>query len=281
VNLLRHLEFFVAVATRRHFGEAAADLGMTQPPLSQGIRRLEQHWGATLFDRSSQGVELTEVGEQLLPLARRLLSEARTIDVLVRDLTHHEPSLRVGLCTGLESAGAAVVAAVRSSLGREVEPVEAASVDLVDRVRRGALDVAVVRHPGVVDGTAAGEVVRVPQRLLVPADAPDALALIRIPVVTEPRQHHPPAHDQLVDTLRRHGHSGDVVTEVSAATATALIAAGRACRLTTDRITPPGTRLVDLPDALAVVRLRALSPSAAHRRAPVVGLRECVEQALA
>ena len=281
MNLLRHLEFFAAVAATRHFGEAAADLGMTQPPLSQGIRRLEQHWGATLFDRSAQGVELTEVGEQLLPLARRLLSEARTIDMLARELTRHEPPLRVGLCTGLESVGAAVVAAVRSGLGREVGPVEAASVELVERVRRGTLDVAVVRHPGVVDGTDAGEVVRVPQRLLVPADAPDALASLPVPVVTEPREHHPPAHDQLVDTLRRHGHSGDVVTEVSAATGTALVAAGRACRLTTERVAPPGTRLVGLPEALAVVRLRIVSPSPAHRRSTVAGLRECVEAALA
>lgn len=281
MNLLRHLEFFVAVADARHFGDAAVDLGMTQPPLSQGIRRLEQHWGAPLFDRSAQGVELTDVGEQLLPLARRLLSEAQTMDVLARRLTRDEPPVRVGLCAGLGSVGTAVVAAVRTGLGRDVEPAEAPSVDLADRVRRGLLDVALVRHPGVVDGTDPGEVLPVRQWLLVAADAPDDLAAVGVPVVTAPREHHPPAHDQLVDTLRRHGHVGDVVTDVSPSSAAARVAAGRACLLTTEPLAPPGTRLVEPPDALAVTRLRALSPSPAHRRRRVAGLRELVEGALA
>ena len=60
---LRRLRYFVAVAEERHVGRAAARLRMTQPPLSRTMRQLEADLGATLLDRTSSGVELTEAGQ--------------------------------------------------------------------------------------------------------------------------------------------------------------------------------------------------------------------------
>ncbi|RBP64987.1 transcriptional regulator [Brevibacterium sanguinis] len=71
---LDQVRCFVAVADHLHFGKAAEELSMTQPPLSRQIQKLERFVGVTLIERDNRRVSLTPAGEAFLVNARTLLA---------------------------------------------------------------------------------------------------------------------------------------------------------------------------------------------------------------
>ncbi|WP_104657123.1 LysR substrate-binding domain-containing protein [Ralstonia insidiosa] len=87
---LRQLRYFVTVAEELHFGRAAERLSMTQPPLSQQIRALEDELGVTLFHRTQRSVALTPVGARWLVEVRRVLAEAGALPALAQRLARGE-----------------------------------------------------------------------------------------------------------------------------------------------------------------------------------------------
>lgn len=217
IDLLRHLEFFVAVADELHFGRAAETVGVSQPPLSQGLRRLERKLGSALFDRGAKGVALTEAGAALLPRARRLLGDAALLLAAADDARLEPVGLRLGMPPQLPvSAVAALVTAARRALpGRRVEATTAPTTALLQMVGRGGLDAAVVVHPAPVAGLHAGPVTRLARHVLIAADHPllqdDSTSIgvrelaTALPLALPPRQHHPAAHDDLLDASARFG----------------------------------------------------------------------------
>ena len=70
---LRQIEYVLAVVDRGSFTKAAAAVHVSQPSLSDGIRRLEAELGVRLFDRLGRSVELTDAGLALVGPARQLL----------------------------------------------------------------------------------------------------------------------------------------------------------------------------------------------------------------
>ena len=81
---LRPLQQFIAVAELLHFGRAAERLHMSQPPLTQAVRKLEAQLGVQLFERSSRSVRLTPAGTALQAAAQKLLAEAAALPAEVR-----------------------------------------------------------------------------------------------------------------------------------------------------------------------------------------------------
>ncbi|WP_156765569.1 LysR family transcriptional regulator, partial [Mycobacterium sp. 1245499.0] len=73
--LFRQLEYFVAVASERHFARAAEKCFVSQPALSASIAKLERELNVTLINRGHSFEGLTPEGERLVVWARRILAE--------------------------------------------------------------------------------------------------------------------------------------------------------------------------------------------------------------
>ena len=77
---IRDLQYAVVLADTRHFGRAAAACFVGQPTLSAQIRKLEEHLGVTLFERTKRSVAITPIGEEIVGQARVLLDQAARIE---------------------------------------------------------------------------------------------------------------------------------------------------------------------------------------------------------
>ncbi|MFF1699620.1 LysR family transcriptional regulator [Streptomyces sp. NPDC058257] len=146
----QQLLYFVAVAETRHFTRAAEQVHVSQPSLSQQVRALEKELGAELFSRARGNITLTDAGEALLPLARRILADADTARIEVQELAQlRRGRIRLGatpsVCTGLLPE---VLRAFHDRHpGIQLLLEEGGSHDLVRELARGALDLAVVVLP--------------------------------------------------------------------------------------------------------------------------------------
>lgn len=82
---LTQLEYLVAVDRFRHFGKAAKACHVSQPTLSMQLRKLEEEYGVTFFDRSKQPILPTEEGKAVLEQARAVLREMGKLEYLGRN----------------------------------------------------------------------------------------------------------------------------------------------------------------------------------------------------
>jgi DNA-binding transcriptional LysR family regulator len=80
------LNVFLTAAEYLNFTAAARQLHMTQPSVSQHIQALEQHFQTELFVRKGRQMVLTDAGEALVPLARRLVDWSVRIDETMESL---------------------------------------------------------------------------------------------------------------------------------------------------------------------------------------------------
>ncbi|MDX3582434.1 LysR substrate-binding domain-containing protein [Streptomyces europaeiscabiei] len=81
---IRQARYFVAVAEELHFGRAAQRLRMSQPPLSQAIKQLEQRLGCELLHRTQRSVALNAAGAVFLDHCRTLIRQAEEAEIATR-----------------------------------------------------------------------------------------------------------------------------------------------------------------------------------------------------
>lgn len=98
---LRHLQYFIAVATTGGFGRAARTLHISQSAISEQVRDLEEEIGVDLIDRSQRQIRLTTEGELFLEGARKTISTAEQAVLAVqRAKRGEEGKLSIGFFVG-------------------------------------------------------------------------------------------------------------------------------------------------------------------------------------
>jgi DNA-binding transcriptional LysR family regulator len=148
---LRHLRYFVAVAEELHFRRAAERLHISQPPLSQQIRGLEQELGVTLLERSRRRVELTPAGESFLREARAILDSVERASESARRVARGElGALAIGF-VGSAMFGPRLPSILRDFRaqfpGVELHLRELPTTAQLQALIDGRLDVGVIRGP--------------------------------------------------------------------------------------------------------------------------------------
>jgi DNA-binding transcriptional LysR family regulator len=146
----RHLRYFLAVSDELHFGRAAQRLHISQPPLSQAIRKLEAELGVQLFERTSRVVKLTEAGRVFAEEARRVLADVELAVGAVRRVGGTGATLRIGCVPHLpiERLLAFLDALHERSPADRPQITHVTSGEQVARLRTGELDVGIFNDDG-------------------------------------------------------------------------------------------------------------------------------------
>ncbi|MEW2250970.1 LysR family transcriptional regulator [Streptomyces sp. NPDC058733] len=146
MDLLAHLEAYVAAVEEESFSRAADRLGIAQPLLSRRIKTLEEHFGGRLFDRSRRQVTTTGLGLHLLPYAQDVLEGAQRLRRAAR-ASRRSAVRRLGVPADCDPAALARVLRAGAEHGTPLAvhelPPEARTAGLAD----GTLEYALLRTP--------------------------------------------------------------------------------------------------------------------------------------
>jgi DNA-binding transcriptional LysR family regulator len=154
------INYFLAAESAGSLTQAADELGVAQPTLSEQIRKLEQNLGVSLFTRAKQGLTLTEAGQQFLPHARRVSREYSEAMESISGIRDREAGT---VSFGMFNSGLFVlpglVPAFRAAYPKiTVRIVGANSAQIADAVRRGRLEAGLVALPIDARGLRIGDV---------------------------------------------------------------------------------------------------------------------------
>ena len=172
---LTDLRYIVALARERHFGRAATHCFVSQPTLSVAVKKLEDRLGVVLFERSIGEVRVTPIGERIVAQAERVLDEAaRFTEIAAFGKDPLNGILRIGC---IYTIGPYLLPQLVPLL-RERAPrmplyiAENYTVNLIDLLKRGKLDIIVVALPMAESGIVVQPVYDEAFRVLVPAGHP-------------------------------------------------------------------------------------------------------------
>ncbi len=174
---LTELKYIVAVARERHFGRAAEACFVSQPTLSVAVKKLEEELDVKIFERGASEVSVTPLGEQIVRQAQQVIEQAASIKEIAK--LGKDPisgPLRVGV---IYTIGPYLLPdLVRQAIARVPQmPLmlqENFTARLLDMLRTGELDCAIMAEPFPDTGLAVAPLYDEPFQAAVPVSHPFA-----------------------------------------------------------------------------------------------------------
>ncbi len=146
---IHHLQYFIALATKANFREAAQVCHVSQPAISLAIKSFEERLGDKLFSRHTNPVQLSPFGERILPHARRIVFEYESMIQLSHEQDPLTGSLRVGVIPTIAPyLLPKIIAHFRkkySSVELYIE--EQLTMNIIDMINANELDVGILATP--------------------------------------------------------------------------------------------------------------------------------------
>jgi LysR family hydrogen peroxide-inducible transcriptional activator len=172
---LTELRYIVAVARERHFGRAAEACHASQPTVSVAIRKLEEELGVRLFERGTNEVTPTGIGERVIAQAQRVLEQAAEIHEIAR--LGRDPLNGALRLAAIYTIGPYLLPTVVRQLQRDVPQMplmlnENFTVRLLDMLKNGEIDAAIMAFPLPESGLAIAPLYDESFLVAVPRDHP-------------------------------------------------------------------------------------------------------------
>ncbi|GAA3526958.1 LysR family transcriptional regulator [Zobellella aerophila] len=159
---LRQLRYFLVLSEELHFGNAAHRLHISQPPLSNSLRQLEEALGVQLLERDSKHVALTRAGKLFQRQARLMLGQLDDAQQMIRRAAESEYEVvRIGSTPAMIYRGLPPLLTEFKDLypGVGIQLFEQFSLDQVESVCRGRIDIGFINSiplPPEVDSLPVG-----------------------------------------------------------------------------------------------------------------------------
>jgi LysR family hydrogen peroxide-inducible transcriptional activator len=172
---LTELRYIVAVAREKHFGRAAEACFVSQPTLSVAIKKLEDELDVKLFERGSNEVSVTPLGEEIVRQAQAVIEQAAAIkEIAKRDKDPLSGPLRLGIIytIGPYLLPDLVKQVIERMPKMQLVLQENFTVKLLEMLRTGELDVAVLAEPFPDQGLAIAPLYDEPFMIAVPSTHP-------------------------------------------------------------------------------------------------------------
>ncbi len=172
---LTELRYIVAVAREKHFGRAAEACFVSQPTLSVAIKKLEDELDVKLFERGSTEVTMTPLGEQIVRQAQSVLEQSAAIkEIAKRGKDPLAGPLKLGIIytIGPYLLPALVKQTIKLSPQMPLILQENFTVKLLEMLRNGEIDCAIMAEPFPDTGMAIAELYDEPFMIAVPATHP-------------------------------------------------------------------------------------------------------------